>query len=291
LIDVAEIADIVADEFGLSLEISAPDRRANFPAWQSVSGVVAALAHARGDKVIGISGSQGSGKSTLAEIVCADLEARACKPVVCSLDDFYLTHEARERLARDVHPLLLTRGVPGTHDWQWLENVLQTVQDHGGSVQLPRFDKGLDDRIGSVEATPGMLILEGWCVGVTPQPEQALATACNRLEAEDDEQGIWRNWVNAQITQHYLNLWAHVDLWIHLRVPSFDQVLKWRSLQELQIPAEHRMDSAAIERFIQHYERLTRWMWQQPAMGPGLIIDLDEQHDVSGLKVKNGSQI
>ncbi len=282
---------IVADEFGRSLEVSAPGRRSSFPAWQSVSSVVAALAHARGDKVIGISGSQGSGKSTLAEIVCADLEVRACAPVVCSLDDFYLSHEARERLARDVHPLLLTRGVPGTHDWQWLESVLKTVQGHGGSVQLPRFDKGLDDRVGSVEVTPGLLILEGWCVGVTPQPEQALAVACNRLEAEDDEQGIWRNWVNAQIAQHYLDLWAHVDLWIHLRVPSFDQVLKWRSQQELQIPVEHRMDSAAIERFIQHYERLTRWMWQQPAMGPGLIIDLDEEHNVTGLKVKNCSQI
>ena len=33
-----------------------------------------------------------------------------------SLDDFYLTRAQREELARTQHPLLRTRGVPGTHD-------------------------------------------------------------------------------------------------------------------------------------------------------------------------------
>ena len=33
-----------------------------------------------------------------------------------SLDDLYLPKAERLRLARDVHPLLATRGVPGTHD-------------------------------------------------------------------------------------------------------------------------------------------------------------------------------
>jgi len=39
---------------------------------------------------------------------------------VLSLDDFYLGHAARLQLARDIHPLLATRGVPGTHDIAFL---------------------------------------------------------------------------------------------------------------------------------------------------------------------------
>ena len=291
MIDTAEWLSDVANEFDLPLEMSATGGSTRFSQWQVVSDVVAALAGARGDRIIAISGSQGSGKSTLAGIVCDTLQSRARNAVVCSLDDFYLTHEARQALGREVHPLLQTRGVPGTHDWQWLERVLQSVQGHGGPLQLPRFDKGLDDRVSSIEATPELLILEGWCVGVTPQPEQALVLACNRLEADEDSRGVWRSWVNSQIAQHYLSLWTHVDLWVHLRVPGFDQVIKWRAQQESQIAAEQRMDSIEIARFIQHYERLTRWMWQQPAMGPGLLIELDEEHNVVGFKVANSSQI
>ena len=40
---------------------------------------------------------------------------------VLSLDDFYLGRRDRAALARDVHPLLATRGVPGTHDLALLD--------------------------------------------------------------------------------------------------------------------------------------------------------------------------
>src|SRR5699024_680551 len=73
-----------------------------------------ALAH--GARVYGISGLQGSGKSTLAAQLARLAGERGIRAVVLSLDDAYLDHDERARLARDVHPLLATRGPPGTHD-------------------------------------------------------------------------------------------------------------------------------------------------------------------------------
>jgi D-glycerate 3-kinase len=50
-----------------------------------------------------------------------------------------------------------------------------------------------------------------------------------------------------------------------LRAPSFDCVAEWRAQQEAGLDrtapgAAPPMDSAALTRFVAHYERLTRWM-------------------------------
>ncbi len=73
----------------------------------------------------GLAGLQGSGKSTLAAQLCAALTQRGIATLAMSLDDFYFGRGERKRLARDVHPLLATRGVPGTHD---LDLLARTVR-------------------------------------------------------------------------------------------------------------------------------------------------------------------
>src|SRR4030095_9784384 len=65
---------------------------------------------------IAIAGAQGSGKTTLGEVLTEQLVLAGVSAVACSLDDFYLTRAGRIELARSEHPLLITRGVPGTHD-------------------------------------------------------------------------------------------------------------------------------------------------------------------------------
>ena len=66
--------------------------------------------------VLGLSGLQGSGKSTLARVIKTQAEQRGWPTEVLSLDDFYYSRSEREALAHQVHPLLRTRGVPGTHE-------------------------------------------------------------------------------------------------------------------------------------------------------------------------------
>ena len=67
--------------------------------------------------VLGISGAQGTGKSTLADFIREYLTVVHDRfTVVLSIVDLYLTRAQRQALAKNVHPLLGTRGMPGTHD-------------------------------------------------------------------------------------------------------------------------------------------------------------------------------
>ena len=81
---------------------------------------------ARRTLLIGVNGSQGSGKSTLASLLVQLLAKNfGLKAVDLSIDDFYLTREARLSLASQIHPLFETRGVPGTHDVTLMCETLQ----------------------------------------------------------------------------------------------------------------------------------------------------------------------
>ena len=84
----------------------------------------ARIARSRRPYILGLSGLQGSGKSTLAAVLKAHAEARDWATEVLALDDFYYTRGERGLLAQQVHPLLRTRGVPGTHEIELLLSVL-----------------------------------------------------------------------------------------------------------------------------------------------------------------------
>ncbi|MFC3443440.1 kinase [Sphingobium rhizovicinum] len=216
--------------------------------------------------ILGLCGAQGSGKSTLAAGLQRRMQAEGRMTAVLSLDDLYLDGAERERLARDVHPLLRTRGVPGTHDVARGIAILDTVKA-GQPVALPRFDKGKDEPADEELLLPGrveLLIFEGWCVGARPQPDQALANPVNALERDEDAAQLWRRHVNRQLSGPYADLFARIDRLVLLAAPDFSVVHAWRSQQEEALRAEqgdrasHAMDVVQIDRFIQHYERLTR---------------------------------
>ncbi|MEM7003803.1 MAG: kinase [Pseudomonadota bacterium] len=256
-------------------------------AWLDVARLLTAWQRQAGCSIIGINGSQGSGKSTLAAVLSAQLNHAGVATTHVSIDDFYLSKAARVELAETVHPLLRTRGVPGTHDHARLRKVVEQIIAGAGqtvvALALPQFDKGLDDVAGERHVQAQVLILEGWCVGAQAQADTALEQPLNRLEAESDQGGVWRRWVNQQLRAHYQPLWESVDLWVNLRVPSFEQVYAWRGQQEQSLPAEQRMTELELRRFIDHYERLTRATWAQPLRGPGLTVQLAPDHSISAV--------
>ena len=66
---------------------------------------------------LGFSGGQGSGKTTTTGILKIILKKFFKRKIyVTSIDNFYKTLKARNIIAQKIHPLLKTRGVPGTHD-------------------------------------------------------------------------------------------------------------------------------------------------------------------------------
>ena len=220
--------------------------------------------------VVGINGAQGSGKSTLATFVQARLSAeRGLSVVVISLDDFYLGRQRRQQLARDIHPLLQTRGVPGTHDIDLGVNTLQQLLLAGPEQQtaIPRFDKATDDRSPQNDWDPhrgpvDIILLEGWCIGARSQSPETLQVPVNALEKNEDSDGIWRHYVNRCLAEDYPRLFDFVDYLVYLAVGDFEQVHQWRSLQEQKLKAAGNggMEDHELTRFIQHFERLTRHM-------------------------------
>ncbi|MDE2465449.1 MAG: kinase [Alphaproteobacteria bacterium] len=214
--------------------------------------------------IVGLCGAQGSGKSTLAQASREHLESLGVRSAIVSLDDFYLPQAERMKLSTCIHPLLITRGVPGTHDTDLLASCLdQLVQP--GYCDLPRFDKAHDTRANEVTRvqTPVEVVLfEGWCVGARPQPSSDLVTPINRLEAEEDPNCTWRNFVQSQLAGPYQNLFASIDALALLEAPDFAIVFEWRREQEMALRRQTGagMSDAQLIRFIAHFERLTRWI-------------------------------
>ncbi|KZY33209.1 MULTISPECIES: hypothetical protein [unclassified Oleiphilus] len=223
--------------------------------------------------IVGLNGCQGSGKTTLADYLSLSFQAEGLKSLSISIDDFYLTHDQRQHLARDIHPMLKTRGVPGTHDLNLALNTLHALKSHNQEISIPRFDKATDDRFPEcswpkVEAPLDIIILEGWCLGIPAQAEERLKEAINKLESTQDESGTWRQYVNDQLSSHYPSLWNQIDCLIMLQAPSFDCVYQWRLEQEEKLRQKSSFDTdqthskimspEEVETFIQHYERLTR---------------------------------
>ena len=251
---------------------------------------------------IGINGSQGSGKSTLAALLCGLLTTFYDKSTCnLSIDDFYHTRATRSVLAKDTHPLLQTRGVPGTHDTALLEQTLKHLANPEASkVAIPRFNKATDDRHESIHwdvaKTPvDIVFLEGWCVGVSTQDDSALATPCNMLESDEDSDGRWRQYVNKAIDKSLTPIFERFDQLIMLKAPSFDCVFQWRRTQEEKLrqrlpegaDQSGIMDDAALARFIQHYQRLTEHMLATLPSQADVIFILNKEHDVTD-RINNG---
>ena len=158
----------------------------------------------RGALVLGVNGAQGSGKSTLCEFLTLVLRHGYEHRVVgFSIDDLYKTRAERTQLAAGIHPLLETRGAPGTHDVELGLSLIDQLITAGPDdvTRIPSFDKALDERRPESDwpahdGPTDIIILEGWCVGAKPQPESDLTRPVNTLEASEDPDGVWRHHVN-----------------------------------------------------------------------------------------------
>ena len=231
--------------------------------------------------LVGINGAQGSGKTTLCRFLEVLLVEHNLRSVTLSLDDLYLTRAERHALAAELHPLFATRGVPGTHDLALGEAILGDLLA-GRMAALPRFDKASDDRAEMrrlVEPPIDVVLFEGWCVGAVPQPDAALAKPVNRLEAEEDPDAVWRGEVNRRLATDYAELFARIDLQVMVQVEDFEAVRAGRKLQETKLAARDPhgpalMDDAALDRFLMHYERLTRWMLEEMPGRADVVIGI-----------------
>ena len=245
---------------------------------------------------VGINGAQGTGKTTLGKLLVTLLSAREFRVANFSIDDFYLTQSERNQLAESQHPLLATRGVPGTHDISLLMTKFEELKNLKAEqvCELPRFNKAIDDRCGTEDwqkliGPIDAVILEGWFVGAPPQATRDIELPINALEKTEDADGSWRKYANYQLADQYQSAFDQLDLLIMLKAPSFKQVSEWRSLQEEKlkkigpIDSPGIMDEEQLARFIQHYERLTRHCLEYLPVKADVLFDLDTDHRIAGV--------
>ena len=251
--------------------------------------------------MVGLHGGQGSGKSTLSKMLKALLESGYDKRVVViSIDDLYLPRAARQRLAEQVHPLLATRGVPGTHDLPLAMDIMQRLkQGRDFPLSIPLFDKAVDDRAPlsrwqTLEQPADIILFEGWCVGAAAQSEAQLVEPINSLERDEDPQQVWRRYVNEQLAGPYQALFAMIDVLMMLKVPAMEKVFEWRLLQETKLKQSladnaqtgtHVMSEQQLNRFIMHYERITRTCLEDMPGRADVVLQLNDQHQISEVQL------
>ncbi|MGD1897133.1 MAG: glycerate kinase [Phormidesmis sp.] len=212
--------------------------------------------------VQGVLGVQGTGKTTLCRIIRLILEELGQRAVGLSIDDLYLSCEARREL-RKQDARLIWRGPPGTHDVPLGLEVLSAVQrDHPAqSIALPRFDKsaygGQGDRTTPIIVkAPTVVLFEGWFIGTEPLPATTMSapdfsfpdpicTEADRQFARDCNQRL----------SDYLPLWSLLDSLIVLQPQDYRFSVQWRQAAERQMMATGKdgLSEAQIAEFVQYF--------------------------------------
>ena len=240
-------------------------------------------------KIIGLSGGQGTGKSTITSILKFIFKKKYNLDLcVFSIDDFYRTKSERIKMSKTIHPLFLTRGVPGTHDVKLLSNVIQKLKKKNfKTVLVPKFDKSRDDRFKKtkwqrIKTPPQIIILEGWCVGAISQKKSELIRPLNNIEKKLDTKLVWRNKVNNLLKNEYKKLFKNIDKLVYLKAPDFNHIFRWRLIQEQKLKLTSKskkiMSKNQIKEFIMFYERITRHMMKNYSKISDLTIFLDKNH-------------
>lgn len=241
-------------------------------------------------KKIMVAGSQGSGKSSLSKLIKLYLEKFYYKSVVIiSMDDFYLSKKQRTQLSKNIHPLFLTRGAPGTHDLELLNKKILQIFDKKFPVYLPIFDKVTDTRKRTYRKVlkGDVIIFEGWCAGAQPVNQSYLQKNFNNLEKCKDKNFIWRNSYNKYLNE-YQKIFSQFNYFIYFQFNQWSHVLDWKYKQELEL-RDKKKDLAHkkyLKEFIQYYEKVSKWMHLKVPKYCNILIKLNAHQKIKSIKLK-----
>ena len=250
--------------------------------------------------IIGLAGGQGSGKTTISSILTLILQ-KYFKLNVCkvSIDNFYKTRKDRKLLFKNKHTLLMTRGVPGTHDINLILKFFKKIKSKNfKNIQIPIFNKAIDDRCSKalwqkIKTKPDVVIFEGWCVGARAQISSQLKKPINSLEKVYDKDAKWRSYVNNQLKKKYKTLFNQLDGLLYLKAKNFSLLREWRLKQERKLWVQTKnkknlkiMNSGDVINFMQTYQRITQQMFKDAIKYSSIIMDLNSKHQIQKIKFK-----
>ena len=236
-------------------------------------------------------GSQGIGKSSFINIISKSIEKFYHKRILLlSLDNYYLSKNERLFLSKKKHQLLITRGVPGTHNIRKLVKNVNQFNKNIYPINIPQFDKLIDDKSKAKKVITqkcDILFLEGWCCGSSVIKKEYLYKNINTLEKRNDKNYKWRNFYNNKLKLEYKKLFNLFDELIFMKTSSFENVFKWRLKQELNNKSRDKnskkMSASQIKKFIQHYEKITKWMKKDLDKKAQIVIKIDKDQKISSV--------
>lgn len=219
--------------------------------------------------IIGIQGPQGSGKSYTASKIADELNDINIKTSFFSLDDFYLDFSDISQRYPD-NLLLCSRGLPGTHDYEMMDHVFQSIAQRK-FCKVPTYDKALNYGSGgrvkdqsqwtTVPSDVEIVLFEGWMLGfksirnrdefsgkfdiMSKNDSSTINSLCKDYSVDVSKIKAWLSEINQKLS-NYESVYSYFDLLIKFRVSrdfceyiesehrySIDSiVLKWRSQQE-----------------------------------------------------------
>ena len=111
------------------------------------------------------------------------------------------------------------------------------------------------------------------------------------LEKEEDENLIWRKFVNKKLKTDYKNIFSMIDYYIFMKVPNFKMVFKWRLLQEIKLKNKNSykkkiMTPAKIKRFVMFYQRITLQMIKDLGKSASIVMFLNKNHGIKKLLIR-----
>ena len=250
--------------------------------------------------IIGLAGGQGTGKTTITSIITIILKKYFKLDVFkISIDDFYKTIKQRTLLSKNKHPLLMTRGVPGTHDIDIMLNFFKRIKVKNFKIlKLPKFNKGVDDRCKQslwykIQSKPDVVILEGWCVGARSQNSKELKKPVNSLEKTHDQNFKWRQYVNYQLKTKYKKLFNQLDYILFLKAKNFSLLRRWRLKQEKKLWLKSKnkknlkiMNKSEVKNFMDTYQRITQQMFKDMPKYSSIVMNLNNSHQIKNIKYK-----
>ena len=130
-------------------------------------------------------------------------------------------------------------------------------------------------------------------MGARAQKNSMLKKSINSLEKTNDQNLIWRKFVNNQLKTKYKIIFRKLDALIYLKAKNFSLLQKWRIKQEKKLwftSANNKnlkiMSKGEVINFMQTYQRITQNMFKDAPKYASIILNLNSNHQIKSSTYK-----
>ena len=120
-----------------------------------------------------------------------------------------------------------------------------------------------------------------------------LKKSINFLEKTNDQNLIWRKFVNNQLKTKYKIIFKKLDALIYLKAKNFSLLQKWRIKQEKKLwftSANNKklkiMNKGEVINFMQTYQRITQNMFKDAPKYASIILNLNSNHQIKTINYR-----